>query len=51
MEREGIAFQPVERRERLCTRHWTKFIGSVVVSDEIKEDAAAAIRDLKALGS
>ena len=51
MEREGIAFQPVEEAGTAVYAALDgKFIGSVVVSDEIKEDAAAAIRDLKALG-
>ena len=51
MEREGIAFKPVdEAGTAVYAALDGKFIGSVVVSDEIKEDAAAAIRDLKALG-
>jgi Cd2+/Zn2+-exporting ATPase len=51
MEREGIAFKPVdEAGTAVYAALDGKFIGSVVVSDEVKEDAAAAIRDLKTLG-
>jgi Cd2+/Zn2+-exporting ATPase len=51
MKREGISFKPVdETGTAVYAALDGKFIGSVVVSDEIKEDAAAAIRDLKALG-
>jgi len=51
MEREGIVFKPVdEAGTSVYAALDGKFIGSVVVSDEVKEDAAAAIRDLKTLG-
>ena len=51
MEREGIAFRPVDTvGTAVYAALDGKFIGSVVVEDGIKEDAAAAIRDLKALG-
>ena len=51
MEREGIAFKPVDEAGTVVYAALDgKFIGSVVVSDEVKEDASAAIRDLKALG-
>ncbi len=51
MEREGVAFQPADLAGTVVYAALDgRYIGNVVVADEIKEDAADTIKELKALG-
>lgn len=51
MDRENIAFQPADANGTVIyVAVDRRFIGSIVVSDVVKDDAADAIRGLKSLG-
>jgi len=51
MERENVSYSPVEAAGTVIYVAVEKqYAGNIIIADEIKEDSAAAIRELKSLG-